>query len=66
MAIKLGLWGGVISGTFMATVTPLTGAFNVLIDGLPANNLGMTVTLSNNTNTIGIYSVPSQTEVIAL
>ncbi|KTC80614.1 PAAR-like domain-containing protein [Legionella cherrii] len=63
---QAGTMGGVLSGTFMALVTPLTGAFNVLIDGLPANNLGMTVTLSNDTNTIGIYSVPSQTDVIAL
>jgi hypothetical protein len=57
--------GGVISGTFMLIDTPLTGAFNVLLNGLPANNLGMTMTLTNDINTVGLYVVPSQTDVIA-
>lgn len=63
---QAGTMGGVISSTFMLMVTPLTGAFNVLLDGLPANCIGVTMTLSNDDNTVGIYSIPSQTTVIII
>ena len=63
---QAGTMGGVKSGTFMLIITPITGASNVLLDGLPANCIGVTITLSNDGNTIGIYTIPSQTNVIII
>ncbi|WP_112220243.1 PAAR-like domain-containing protein [Legionella quinlivanii] len=57
--------GGVKSGTTQGVFQPLTGLPNVLLNGLPACNVGITNGTSNTTNTTSIYTIPSQTVVVA-
>jgi hypothetical protein len=56
---------GVASGTVMGPQRHLTGAFTVLIYGLPATRL-TSVSLSNSTNAPGARIVPSQANVMML
>jgi hypothetical protein len=56
---------GVASGTVMGPQRHLTGAFTVLIYGLPATRL-TSVSLSNSTNAPGVSIVPSQPMVMML
>lgn len=60
-----GLATGVASGTVMGPSRHLTGAFSVLIKGMPATRL-TSVSLQNNTNAPGCRVVPSQTKVLLL
>lgn len=60
-----GLATGVASGTVMGPSRHLTGAFSVLIKGMPASRLTST-SLQNNTNAPGCRVVPSQTKVLIL
>lgn len=56
---------GVASGTVMGPHRNLTGAFTVLIKGMPATRL-TSVSLSNSTNAPGATIVPSQAKVVIL
>lgn len=60
-----GLATGVASGTVMGPSRHLTGAFSVLIKGMPASRL-TSISLQNNTNAPGSRVVPSQTKVLIL
>lgn len=60
-----GLATGVASGTVMGPSRHLTGAFSVLIKGMPASRL-TSISLQNNTNAPGCRVVPSQTKVLIL
>jgi len=56
---------GVASGTVMGPSRHLTGAFTVLIGGMPATRL-TSMSLQNSTNCPGVRLVPSQVKVIIL
>jgi len=56
---------GVASGTVMGPSRHLTGAFSVLISGMPATRL-TSISLQNSTNAPGARLVPSQPTVILL
>ena len=56
---------GVASGTVMGRSRHLTGAFTVLLSGMPATRL-TSMTLQNSTNCPGARIVPSQTKVLLL
>ena len=56
---------GVASGTVMGQQRHLTGAFTVLVYGLPATRL-TSVSLGNSTNAPGARFVPSQANVMVL
>ncbi|MDY7224858.1 DUF4150 domain-containing protein [Hyalangium rubrum] len=56
---------GVASGTVMGPARHLTGAFTVLVGGMPATRL-TSVALQNSTNCPGMRIVPSQTKVLIL
>ncbi|WP_437758781.1 DUF4150 domain-containing protein [Sorangium sp. So ce1389] len=56
---------GVASGTVMGPSRHLTGAFSVLIRGMPASRL-TSISLQNSTNCPGIRVVPSQVKVLLL
>jgi hypothetical protein len=56
---------GVASGMVMGPSRHLTGAFTVLVNGLPATRL-TSVSLQNSTNCPGIRAVPSQLKVLLL
>lgn len=60
-----GLATGVASGTVMGPSRHLTGAFSVLVKGMPATRL-TSMSLQNNTNAPGCRVVPSQTKVLLL
>jgi len=60
-----GLATGVASGTVMGPSKHLTGAFTVLIQGMPATRL-TSMSLQNSTNAPGCRIVPSQTVVVLL
>jgi hypothetical protein len=60
-----GLAGGVASGTEMGPSRCLTGAFTVLVGGMPVTRLS-SVTLQNSTNCPGAAIAPSQTKVLVL
>ncbi|MEY4575931.1 MAG: hypothetical protein RL701_634 [Pseudomonadota bacterium] len=60
-----GLAMGVASGTVMGPSRHLTGAFTVLVGGMPISRLTST-TLQNSTNAVGARLVPSQTKVLIL
>ena len=60
-----GLATGVASGTVMGPSRHLTGAFSVLIKGMPASRM-TSMALQNNTNAPGCRVVPSQTKVLIL
>lgn len=56
---------GVASGTVMGPSRHLTGAFTVLIGGMPATRV-TSMSLQNSTNCPGARLVPSQTKVLLL
>lgn len=56
---------GVASGTVMGPSRHLTGAFTVLLNGMPATRLSST-SLQNSTNCPGVRVTPSQTNVLLL
>jgi len=56
---------GVASGTVMGPSRHLTGAFTVLIGGMPATRM-TSVSLQNSTNCPGVRLVPSQPKVLLL
>jgi Domain of unknown function (DUF4150) len=56
---------GVASGTVMGPSRHLTGAFTVLLAGMPATRL-TSMTMQNSTNCPGARIVPSQTKVLLL
>ena len=56
---------GVASGTVMGPRRHLTGAFTVLISGMPATRV-TSVSLGNSTNCPGARLVPSQVGVLVL
>jgi hypothetical protein len=56
---------GVASGTVMGPSRHLTGAFTVLIGGMPATRMS-SMSLQNSTNCPGCRVVPSQTKVLLL
>lgn len=60
-----GVATGVAAGTVMGPSRHLTGAFTVLIGGMPATRLTST-SLQNSTNCPGMRTVPSQTKVLLL
>jgi len=60
-----GVCMGVASGTVMGPSRHLTGAFTVLLNGMPATRL-TSVSLQNSTNCPGVRVVPSQTLVLIL
>jgi hypothetical protein len=60
-----GLATGVASGTVMGPSRHLTGAFSILIKGMPASRM-TSMSLQNNTNAPGCRLVPSQTKVLML
>ena len=56
---------GVASGTVMGPQRHVTGAFTVLMNGMPATRL-TSVSIGNSTNAPGARIVPSQVGVIIL
>lgn len=56
---------GVASGTVMGPARTVTGAFSVLVGGMPLGRLTST-TIQNNTNAPGAKVVPSATNVLVL
>ncbi len=60
-----GVATGVASGTVMGPSKHLTGAFTVLLDGMPATRL-TSMSLQNSTNAPGCRIVPSQPVVLLL
>jgi uncharacterized protein DUF4150 len=60
-----GVATGVASGSVMGPSRHLTGAFTVLLGGMPATRLTST-SLQNRTNCPGARIVPSQTKVLLL
>ncbi len=56
---------GVASGLVMGPSRHLTGAFTVLVAGMPATRL-TSASLQNSTNAPGVRTVPSQTKVLLL
>ncbi|MBS0501785.1 MAG: DUF4150 domain-containing protein [Burkholderiaceae bacterium] len=62
---NVGLATGVASGTVMGPSRHLTGAFTVLLKGLPATRM-TSVSLQNSTNAPGCRLVPSQIKILML
>lgn len=60
-----GVGMGVASGLVMGPARHLTGAFTVLVGGMPATRL-TSMSLHNGTNCPGARLVPSQTKVLLL
>ena len=60
-----GVATGVASGTVMGPRRHLTGAFTVLIQGMPATRL-TSMGLGNSTNAPSVRLVPSQVTVLLL
>jgi len=60
-----GLATGIASGTVMAPARTMTGAFTVLVGGMPLARL-TSVTVQNSTNAPGAKVVPSVTNVLVL
>lgn len=60
-----GVATGVASGTVMGPSRHLTGAFTVLLGGMPATRL-TSMSLQNSTNAPGARIVPSQPTVLML
>lgn len=56
---------GVASGTVMGPARPVTGAFSVLVGGMPATRLG-SIHVHNGTNAPGASVVPSLTNVFVM
>ncbi len=60
-----GIATGVASGTVMGPTRHLTGAFTVLVKGMPLTRL-TSVSIQNSTNCPGMRIVPSQVKVLVL
>ena len=60
-----GLAMGLASGTVMGPSKHLTGAFTVLMDGMPVSRM-TSVALQNSTNCPGVRLVPSQPTMLIL
>lgn len=60
-----GLATGIASGTVMAPARTMTGAFTVLVGGMPLARL-TSVTVQNSSNAPGAKVVPSVTNVLVL
>jgi hypothetical protein len=60
-----GVLGGIISHTFIGSTRTITGAFRVLVGGLPCQRL-TSINIQNTMNCIGMRIVPSQVKVIVL
>ena len=60
-----GVSGGVASGSVMGPCQHVTGAFTVLIGGMPASRM-TSVSIQNSTNCPGVALAPSQTKVLLL
>ncbi|HYP63086.1 MAG TPA: DUF4150 domain-containing protein [Acidocella sp.] len=60
-----GVATGVASGTVMGPSRHLTGAFTVLVDGMPLTRL-TSMSLQNSTNAPGVRLVPSQPVMLVL
>ena len=60
-----GLATGVASGTVMGPARTVTGAFTVIVGGMPLARL-TSMTIQNNTNAPGAKIVPSVTNVLVL
>ena len=60
-----GVGTGVASGTVMGPARTLTGAFTVIVGGMPLARLS-SATIQNNTNAPGAKIVPSSTNVLVL
>lgn len=60
-----GVATGVASGIVMGPSRHLTGAFTVILQGMPATRL-TSMSLQNSTNAPGCRIVPSQTKVLLL
>jgi hypothetical protein len=56
---------GVASGTVMGPSRHITGAFTMLLKGLPASRL-TSLSLQNSTNMVGMRIVPSQLKILVL
>jgi hypothetical protein len=56
---------GVASGVVMGPTRSLTGAFTVLVDGMPVTRL-TSINIHNSTNCPGMRIVPSQPIVLAI
>ena len=65
MGDELGVLTGVASPTFKGPQRNLTGAFTVLVKGMPQTRL-TSVSLTNMSNAPGATIVPSQTKVLVL
>lgn len=62
---NIGIAMGVASGTVMGPARHVTGAFTVLVGGLPASRV-TSVAIQNSTNCPGVRTVPSQLKVLLL
>jgi hypothetical protein len=60
-----GVATGVASGTVMGPARPVTGAFTVLVGGMPATRLG-SLHMHNSTNAPGAAVVPSLCNVLVM
>ncbi len=60
-----GIATGVASGTVMGPSRHLTGAFTVLVKGMPLTRM-TSMSLQNSTNCPGMRIVPSQVKVLVL
>jgi len=56
---------GVASGTVMGPQRNLTGAFTLLVGGMPSTRM-TSMSLGNSTNAPGATLVPSQTKILVL
>lgn len=62
---NVGVASGVASGLVMGPSRHLTGAFTVLLKGMPASRM-TSVSLQNSTNAPGCRLVPSQVKILML
>jgi hypothetical protein len=60
-----GIATGVASGTVMGPARTVTGAFTVLVGGMPLARL-TSITIQNSTNAPGVKIVPNVTNVLVL
>lgn len=60
-----GVATGIASGTVMGPTRPITGAFTVLVNGMPATRM-TSINIQNNTNCPGMTIVPAQVKVLIL
>jgi hypothetical protein len=60
-----GIATGVASATVMAPTRPVTGAFTVLVNGMPSTRM-TSFNIQNNTNSPGLTIVPAQIKVLLL